>query len=551
MEILIKKIQTRQHIQSEIDSLIKIIAEKSTEYENNDDNISNIEKQLYFKERELSALREAGFISKLFSIKKIGVLEGEIKSIFKERDYIKDQQPKILRLVAEKRLKWQSLREKLIEYEELTKGAEINAVKRVIEENKQTIEILSRRINDLEKSIEEPCNYVINNAMIIFATLSRAHIDKDLGRTSFDRVIIDEASMAPLPQVFLAGFKAKKSIYIFGDNKQLAPICTSSKDTVRKWFARDIYEYDRLDSQIKENVSQLETQRRMPPELGILVSKIFYQGSLNHDYNHKNELLNIFGWLGKRHVAMLDTSAQGALCNRHECGKGYSRINIVHAVISLSIFKEAAQIGIPSEKMAYITPYRAQAEFFGSLILKNRDVAEKEQTQFLPDLRWGTVHRFQGGEAELVIFDTCESPKQQPTKLTGGLLNLDGDDPEIEDSSRLHCVALSRAKSHLIILANLSWLRNQLSPKTKLIKIIESLSKMGCILPVPENHSALRIFDKFSQRNLFSFNLEDFPYILCNEANFYNLLSEDINKCTKNVYCFSFSYSEKDKSLRT
>jgi superfamily I DNA and/or RNA helicase len=131
--------------------------------------------------------------------------------------------------------------------------------------------------------MEDVPQTVITNARIIFATLSRSHIDNDINKANFDRVFIDESSMVPLPQMFFVGFRAAKSICIFGDPKQLAPICISNKEEVREWFAKDIYKYAGLDDSSKNSVAELLTQRRMPEELGKLVSSLFYKNRLQHD----------------------------------------------------------------------------------------------------------------------------------------------------------------------------------------------------------------------------------------------------------------------------
>jgi hypothetical protein len=347
-------------------------------------------------------------------------------------------------------------------------------------------------------------------------------------------VFIDEASMASLPQLFLVGFRAVKSICIFGDPMQLAPICISNKEEVRQWFAKDIYKYAGLEDSSKNSVAKLLTQRRMPPELGELVSSLFYRNELKHDWDR--ELIPTLPWMEDHKVALLNTTDQGAFCNKHEIGQGYSRLNVVHAVIALSILKEAQGLGVNTSQMAYITPYRAQAEFFGSLVLKNREVLK---TNFMEGLKWGTVHRFQGGEADLVVYDTCESPGKLPTKLTGGSDKLDTEDPEIDDAFRLHCVALSRAKFQLIILANLRWLRETLPDRSILSEIIKKISKSGLVIPVPEQHSALRLFSKEIPKGLFSINLEDSHYILCDESNFYKLFENDINTCKRNIIIVS------------
>jgi hypothetical protein len=137
-----------------------------------------------------------------------------------------------------------------------------------------------------------------------------------------------------------------------------------------------------------------------------------------------------------------------------------------------------------------------------------------------------------------VVYDTCESPRELPTRLTGGSDKLDTEDIEIDDASRLHCVALSRAKLQLIILANMRWLRETLPESSKLTEVVNKISKLGSVIPIPEQHSALRIFSKDIPKGLFSINLEDAPYILCDESNFYNLFENDIKICKKKSLLF-------------
>jgi hypothetical protein len=57
---------------------------------------------------------------------------------------------------------------------------------------------------------------------------------------------------------------------------------------------------------------------------------------------------------------------------------------------------------------------------------------------------------------------------------------------------------------------------------------------------VPEHHSALRLFEKsLGQRNFFTPDLGSFPYVLCNEAGFYDMLAEDINNCKNKLIIVS------------
>jgi len=501
-------------------------------YFNNDYKLITLKKKIQETKGEIEAINKLGIISKIFKAGRRRALEKQIEQLDSEKDIISYEQSKILQQIAMLKSKLDVVDVELAKYKLPSDSNNIEDLERKIGTYRREIERLGRKSLDLEKAVENADEKVLTNALIIFATLSRSHIDSDLYKMEFDRVFIDEASMAPLPQLFLTAFRAKKSVYLFGDPKQLAPICISDREEVRKWFARNIYQYAGLDDVSKHAVSELTTQRRMPEELGELVSSLFYKNKLKHCVEEPN---SIFPWMGERKIAVLNTEDQGAICNRHKISRGYSRVNVVHAVIALNIFKEAEKLDISANEMAYITPYRAQAEFFGSLVLQNRN---NTGANFLEGIRWGTVHRFQGGQAKLVIYDTCESPRQLPTKLTGGNTAIDAEDVNIDDASRLHCVALSRAKANLIILANVGWLRKTLPQGSKLLEIIEKISKLGSIMPVPSQHSALKLFSK-GISPILPVELEKLNYILCNENNFYNLLRNDLRKCKKNVIIVS------------
>jgi len=206
MKSLAKKVEIRQRLQAEYDSQHRIMEGKSRDYSANDQKIGLIEKETQEKEREYNTSRDTGIIRWLTSIKRRSELGREIAALKRQRDLLKSAQPRLLREVTEQRTKLHLLLAKLHELEAETRGVDLESLKRMIQAGTEEIERLKRLCEDIEKSILDTPRYVINNALVIFATLSRAHIEKDLSGASFDRVFIDEASMASLPQLFLAGF---------------------------------------------------------------------------------------------------------------------------------------------------------------------------------------------------------------------------------------------------------------------------------------------------------------------------------------------------------
>lgn len=89
--------------------------------------------------------------------------------------------------------------------------------------------------------------------------------------------------------------------------------------------------------------------------------------------------------------------------------------------------------GMPS--IGVVTPYRAQARFLSTCI---RELLQKTKLQHAPVLA-ATVHKFQGSERDMMLFDTVDSyPSERP-----GVLFFD------HKNHRLVNVAVTRARGNL------------------------------------------------------------------------------------------------------
>jgi hypothetical protein len=133
----------------------------------------------------------------------------------------------------------------------------------------------------LEEQIAQLKTAVIRNARILGATGTRAYLSvKDL--SPMDLVIIDEASMLPLPVVwFIAGI-ASKRVVICGDFRQLPPILKTQNAAVAELIGGDAFNaagVSRLDAHDRRIV-MLDTQRRMQPAICKLLSGPMYAGRL-------------------------------------------------------------------------------------------------------------------------------------------------------------------------------------------------------------------------------------------------------------------------------
>ncbi|MFQ5825523.1 MAG: AAA domain-containing protein, partial [bacterium] len=81
-----------------------------------------------------------------------------------------------------------------------------------------------------------------SEAKLIATTLTKTFSSKELPDRTFDVLIIDESSMAPIPYIYWAARKIAQSVIIVGDFLQLPPICVSKNEMAQKWLGKSIYD---------------------------------------------------------------------------------------------------------------------------------------------------------------------------------------------------------------------------------------------------------------------------------------------------------------------
>ncbi len=117
--------------------------------------------------------------------------------------------------------------------------------------------------------------------------------------------------------------------------------------------------------------------------------------------------------------------------------------------------------GDNNPRIGIATPYRRQA---------NELLKQIKSNNLVDFVRAGTVHKFQGLEFEVVIFDTVESRGADPSEhfSRGGIES---------EAMRLVNVAVTRPQHKLIIVANLQWLRATLSKSDILLLAVEEAAR--------------------------------------------------------------------------
>lgn len=296
-----------------------------------------------------------------------------------------------------------------------------------------------RGISEIRGTLEESRRSIVGSSRIVLSTLANLTVHPLLEGETFDTVVIEEAGMAILPAVFLAAARARQQVVVVGDPRQLPSILSSRNRAAKKILGRSIFEVTVPDPHRSDLVCMLDTQYRMCPEIGELVSELFYAGELKNS--------GCTGQLAEktarepfpgRGVTVVDLGGKST-CRRPPNSK--SRYNEDSARIAVALARKGLGDGV--ESMAIITPYREQVRLI-ERILKEENVDSERVT-------CSTVHRFQGHEREVVVVDTVDAPPMEP----GVLLCDRGPDSA---SAQLLNVSISRAQAKLILLAEIRYL---------------------------------------------------------------------------------------------
>lgn len=368
----------------------------------------------------------------------------------------------------------------ITEAETFLEGSNINFDDAEVKRLKKRSSDLSDQIEALNKKISELEEMLIVDAQVIVTTLTKTYMHKRILGRDFDVVILDEASMAPLPAIASATAAAKEKVVLVGDFLQLPPIAQHKVDPTNKteeeanyeqhlvdnWLRRDIFNMSGIDKDVESGrdvakgwMRQLKIQYRMHPDISFFVNNLVYAKNGNEKYaleNGDSTHLNGSDTLEQEplkgaHIGLYDTSTLGTMPIKTESGSTY---NLTHALIAVNLAKQAIDNGAGS--VGIISSYRAQVNLINKII---HDEGRDYKSHIVAD----TVHRFQGGAKDLIIFDVS-------TPQTNTMYD---DLKEGGDDAKLINVAISRAKNKFIYLVDKSAVLKKHSESSLIRKSIE------------------------------------------------------------------------------
>ena len=316
------------------------------------------------------------------------------------------------------------------------------------------------RIASVGARRKEEIARLLAGASIICASITSCLFGQLMESFKFDAVLLDEASLVPLAvwPWLLHPWHAncEPQFTVAGDPMQLQPIFKrrqmpgSKFDAVSIWFETNIYARLGINSMTSAKALMdggtlvfLNEQFRMARGIREAVSRTFYGGRLIGDAARLLPHWTEESGVPNGELVVVDpvrcTALPAANRVRNLVGKNTNAksmdvaLAIVRRIIAVAKNGFAGTVSI-----LIVTPFRNQ-----SLAYEKRVMAMAKPKNVI--VRASTVHRCQGSEADIVIFDLVDAGNWFVTK---------------PGAVPLWCVACSRAKSQLFLIGDEAGMRS-------------------------------------------------------------------------------------------
>jgi hypothetical protein len=337
---------------------------------------------------------------------------------------------------------------------EEARGLDTPALRREVVQQNAGIRAIDVEVARIEEQLAAVEATVIADSTVLATTLTKAYLRDEIQRRRFDTVILDEASMAPIPALWVAAAVADHNVVIVGDPNQLPPISQAAEDNNQEapeyqWLARDVFEVSGV-LEGAEHLVKLRTQYRMHPAISAAPNALVYAGELRDDPKTlEDRALDPWyrrDWGHDAPVLLVDTEKADAWCSTVVASGRPSRLNFLSATLAAGLAerllreeREPPKGG--AARIIIATPYRPQARLI-TLLLRD--------TGLEGEVVAGTVHSLQGSEAPVVIYDlVLDEPHRR-----AGLFSPQWD----RDARRQFNVGLTRAKHRLLLIGDFRFL---------------------------------------------------------------------------------------------
>ncbi|MCG8918132.1 AAA domain-containing protein [Actinokineospora sp. PR83] len=343
---------------------------------------------------------------------------------------------------------------------------------------------LTGALADAEKERRSIVTAVRERCRVMGATVAKA-VQSNALMSSTDVVVIDEAGMVALPSAWYAAGLGAKRVVIAGDFRQLPPVTLGATNTKaseadrahsRRWMDRDPFHAAALvdeagSARPDARMICLDAQYRMRPDICAAVNTVAYPDSPLRTLRDNSSRVPPSPLLPAP-VVLVDTSSRRV---PHPRGRRDAHMtNPVHEAVIHELIRGLQYDGVlpgrkaeavekrATDRLAVITPYRLQARALDTSLRYRFG----ERFDGLVD----TVHRFQGSQRPVVVIDTVAGAGDKLGFFYGGT-GLSS------TTCRLLNVALSRAQDHLVVVADVDFLKRNLPPGSEAARLVEHLER--------------------------------------------------------------------------
>ncbi|KAI9189782.1 ATP-dependent RNA helicase [Blastocladiella emersonii ATCC 22665] len=336
---------------------------------------------------------------------------------------------KVVRLTAKSREELDSPISFLTLHEQV-RNSDVHPALRKLDQLKQEQGELSaadqKRYVKLKRQLEQE---ILDAADVICCTCVGAG-DMRLSKQRFRSVLIDEATQATEPEVFIPLVRGAKQVVLVGDHQQLGPVVMNKK-AAQAGFTQSLFERLIL---LGIRPIRLQVQYRMHPCLSNFPSNMFYEGSLQNGVTAAERLRpNVnFPWPVPE-KPMFFHACYGA---EEIASSGTSYLNRTEAANVEKCVTRFLKCGVQPHQIGVITPYEGQRSFIVSYMQFNGSLRQ----DLYKEIEVASVDAFQGREKDYIILSCVRSNEHQGIGF-------------LSDSRRLN-VALTRAKFGLVLLGN-------------------------------------------------------------------------------------------------
>jgi ssDNA-binding Zn-finger/Zn-ribbon topoisomerase 1 len=390
------------------------------------------------------------------------------------------------------------------------------------------------RIAAIDRELAALADEVVGRCRILATTVYRTYLGRQRMR-SFDVVVIDEASMLMLPLIYYAAGLATHVVTVAGDFRQLPAIVTSEEAAAKDWLKRDVFEKAGIPEKIRQRaftpeLVALRTQYRMREPICAVVNRLFYSDHpLRTDPSIGQESSHFP--LGEAPLLYVDTSPfhpwTALRLGTH------SRYNLFHALLVRNMVLHLAEEGyLPgadsiNDAVGAVSPYGAQSRLIQALLEDRLGIRRAAGIA-------ATVHRFQGNEKNAMLLDLTDSYGAKLSRfLAASRIE--------EDGARLLNVAVSRARYHVVLIANFDYLRAKAADGAIVRPLVEHFAEHGDALDV---ESLLPLADRdwvnaLHDVALPGFELPDGAAGAFTEGTFYPAFAHDLMTAKSSIVLFS------------